>query len=161
MTLAEAERAMLAEAVEAARRLQRRLRRTLGTLDARLPFDADRLAALDEDGQMAADALLMQFINLVAIVQDRLMRSILFAAGEDVEGQTRIDRRSTAEKLDAWPPGLDFGIVARARNTLAHQYPHDPAKQVVIVNGVLGAIPLAMKAADAMLSYVARRHPDL
>lgn len=76
MTLAEAERAMLAEAVEAARQVRRRLQRTLLRLDARLPLDAERLTALDDDGQMEVHAILMQwFPNICSRAGERAIDS--------------------------------------------------------------------------------------
>lgn len=152
---------MLADAVEGGRRVSARLQETLAQLADKLPFDADGLEALDRFGRVETDALLMQFMNMVAIVQDQLVRSILFAADEEVEGRTRIDHRNAAEKLGAWPPGLDFATVVRARNSLAHQYPHDPAKQASLINEVAAATPIALAAFRGMADYVARRYPEL
>jgi hypothetical protein len=69
---------------------------------------------------MQVDSLLMQFSNLVALVQDQLIRGVLLVVEEPLEGRSRLDQRLAAEKLGALPPGLDVPSMINARNRIAH-----------------------------------------
>lgn len=160
MTLDRAQARMMADAVAAGRRVSARLQAGLDALAPRLPLDGDALANLDELSLKEVDSLLLQFMNMVSIVQGQLIRTVVRASGQDVGHMSPIDFVNAAEKLGAWPPGLGFKAVAEARNRLAHQYPHDPVRQAALVNQIVAAAPLALGAFRRLSDYVAQRHPE-
>lgn len=148
---------LISDAVEAGERTRARLLRVMEELAPKMPIRAEQLAALDWIDQLRTDSLLLQFNNMVAVVQDQLLRTILVKAEEPVERASRIDQRNMAEKIGAIPAGIDFRAIADARNEIAHQYPADPASRARLVNEVAAAAPEIIRAFDGLLAYVRQR----
>ncbi len=146
-------RQFILDAIRSGTNSKAHIREALSNLESVLPIDADGIARFDRARRLEAESLLLNFGNLVAVIQDHLIRSILIAADETVDGRSRLDHRNTAEKLGALPPGLAFQDVANARNQLAHQYPADPDKQATLFNQVATAARIAIEAFDGLAAY--------
>ena len=157
MTLPEAQRAMVAEAVAAGSTIRSRLLRSTAILTDLFPLTGDVIGRFDHRMLVETDSFVLQFSNMVAVVQDRLMRALLTAEQEDVAGRSRLDRLHTAQKLGALPEDIAFAAMLDARNRIAHTYPNEPDKQAIILNKVWMAAPEAIRAFDEMAGYAARR----
>lgn len=149
-------RDIIRDAIRSGTNAKAHIQEALSNLAPFLPVDPDRIAAFDRPRRLEAESLLLNFGNLVAVIQDQLIRSILIASEEKVEGRSRLDHRHTAEKLGALPDGLAFQDMVDVRNRLAHQYPADPIKQAALVNGVASAAVTAMAAFDGLAAYANR-----
>lgn len=144
---------LVREAIRSGTNSKSHIQEALSNLQAVLPVDADAIARFDRPRRLEAESLLLNFGNLVAVIQDQLIRSILISANEKVEGLSRLDHRHIAEKLGALPAGLAVQAMADARNQLAHQYPADPDKQAALVNRVAAAAATAIAAFDGLAAY--------
>ena len=148
---------LLEEALASGERTKSRLLRVLQELAPCLPMTASSVEALDWFGQLRTDGLLLQFNNLVAVVQDQLIRNVLLASEEPVQRLSRIDQRHVAEKIGALPEGIDFQAIVDARNGIAHQYPADLNDQALVINKVAEAAPHLLRAFDALATFVRER----
>ena len=149
----DAYRRLVADAVSGGHQTGKRLRETLTELEPKLPFDASVIDRLSPIERFMVDSLLLQYGNMVAIVQDQLVRGLLLVAEGRLETRNREAQRLRAEQLGIIPAGLGFAAMAEARNRVAHHYPDDPAKQALAINEVAAAIPLAIEAFDALAAY--------
>lgn len=154
--LNELHRRLLHDALASGRKVRARLGETLAEIQPMLPFDSARVDTFDRSASLLTDSLMLQFSNLVAIVQDQLVRTILLAAGQPLEKRSRADQRKAAETIGAIPPGIDFEALATARNRMSHQYPADPDKQAAMLNEVVMTIPVAFFAYDALERHAER-----
>lgn len=155
---------VIRDAISSGQNAKAHIREALVELRPVLPVDAKAVAGFDRGRRLEAESLLLNFGNLVAVIQDQLIRAILIASNERVQGQSRLDHQHTAEKLGALPDGLPFQAMIDTRNTLAHQYPADPAKQADIINAVDSASATAIAAFDGLAAYaeahVLRHHTN-
>lgn len=149
--------AMLADALGSGEIATFRLRRVSSELLPDLPLTPHRIGSLTWDEQLRTDSLLLQFDNLVAIVQDQLIRGTLVAEGEPVAQLSRLDQRHVAEKIGALPNGLDLERIANARNAIAHRYPANADYQAAIINEVVTLTPMLIAAFEGLAEYVRRR----
>lgn len=148
---------VLAEALHSGEATKLKLRRLMSELAPHIPLTADTLIARSWELELRTDSLLLQYTNMVAIVQDGMIRSILLAEAEPVARLSRLDQRHTIEKLGALPDGLALDRAANARNSIAHQYPDDAAYQAGMVNEVAEMTPTVIAAFDGLAEYARRR----
>lgn len=146
-------RRLVADAVTGGRTTMRRLQELLTDLGDKLPLDAETIRSLARADRLATDSLLLQFGNMVAIVQDQLLRGILLARDGRLETRDRSQQRLHAEATGIIPAGFPFEAIARIRNQVAHQYPADPARQASIVNAAAAAVPEAIRTFEALAAY--------
>lgn len=146
-------RTLLENALESGDKVRTRIVATVDELSPRIPFDEPGVAAFDREASLLTDSLLMQFNNFVAIVQDQLIRTLLLSAGRHVAGMPKGGQLKQVQDMGALPREPGFDAITKARNRVAHQYPARPAKQAEILNEVVEAIPIAVKAYDALAAF--------
>jgi hypothetical protein len=146
----EAYREMIAEAIEAGLLTRQRLAEVLDDLRPKLPLDEERIRGLSRLERLLADSLLLQFGNLVATIQDQLIRTLLLAREGSLPSRKREEQRERAQALGMLPADIDFKAIADARNVVAHNYPGQPAKQARAINEVVAAVPVALRAFEAL-----------
>ena len=149
--------ALLAEALRSGDLAKQKLGRLLSELSPDLPLTPARVGSLTWDEQLRTDSLLLQFNNLVAIVQDQMIRGVLLAEEEPVARLSRLDRRHAAEKFGALPDGVDLERIADARNNVADQHPADAEHQASIINEVATLTPMLIIAFDELADFARRR----
>lgn len=152
-SMADARAQLLDDAVVAGRAVRERLIEALAFVEPRLPLGAEDLEELDRPGRLELDSLIVCFSNLVAVVQDQLIRSILVLEEEWSPRLTRIDQRNLVEKLGGLPPGLAYEAMIDTRNALAHLYPHRPDRQAEAVNAIAAASRTALAAFEGLAAY--------
>lgn len=152
------QRELLSEALRSGERTKVNLTRLLAELSPNLPMTAAMIDSIEWLGRLRTDSLLLQFNNMVATVQDQLIRGILLAAEEPVARQSRVDQRNVAEKLGALPDGIDFKAIIDARNGIAHQYPADLAIQAGVINDAAKAATDLIRAFDGLAAYIRGRN---
>jgi hypothetical protein len=151
-------RADLLEAQAITARLAAKLRDVLARLAPYLPFDAERVEAVEADNSLLTDAFLKRFENLVNHLQDQLWRQVAVEQGfRNPADMSRRDLADLMEKLDLLASADDFAEVVRTRNRLSHLYPGDPARQATRLNQACKQSAVLLAAADAATAWAARR----
>lgn len=150
-------REMVEEAIASGLLTRKRLTEVLDDLRPKLPLDEDKVRGLSRLERLLADSLLLQFGNLVATIQDQLIRTLLLASDGALPSRRRDAQRERAQALGILPDDIDFKTIADARNAVAHNYPGQPAKQARAINEVVAAVPVALRAFEALLRYAERK----
>ena len=149
----EAYREMISDAIVSGHRTRQRLAEVLDDLRPKLPLDEGSVRNLSRLELLLVDSLLLQYSNLVATVQDQLIRALLLAIEGALPSRQREEQRERAQALGMLPADIDFKAIAAARNAVAHNYPGQPAKQASAINEVVAAVPLALRAFDSLAHY--------
>lgn len=148
----------LATALAITARLAARLRYALDQMKPYIPFDADRVEAVEAANPLLTDAFLKRFENLVNHLQDQLWRRVAVEQGlRDPDRMSRRDLADLMEKLDLLPSADEFLDVVRTRNRLSHVYPPDPGRQARRLNDACARSAPLLAAADAAEAWAARR----
>jgi hypothetical protein len=148
----------LLEALAVTERLAARLRDILTQLAPYLPFDAERVEAVEADNSLLTDAFLKRFENLVNHLQDQLWRQVAVEQGfRDPGDMSRRDLADLMEKFGLLASADAFTEVVRTRNRLSHMYPGDPSRQATRLNQARTQSVVLLAAADAAAAWAARR----
>ena len=142
----------------ASRKVALRLSTSMRRIEGIFPLSSASMDALEEDDEERIDAFLFRFNSLVGMVQDQLTRSVLEVEEEDVTDASRRDKRNLMEKLGAFRPEYEFGVIAELRNRLSHVYPDDPQKQADILNAVSDKAAALVQTFNDVLAYVHQKH---
>lgn len=147
-----------ATALAVTARLATRLRDALDQLEPYIPFDADRVEAVEAANPLLTDAFLKRFENLVNHLQDQLWRRVAVEEGlRDPDRMSRRDLADLMEKLGLLPSADAFLDVVRTRNRLSHVYPPDPGRQARRLNDACARSAPLLAAADAAEAWSAAR----
>ena len=157
MTRTEALAAQLGELLAGGERLKRSIAEVQEVIAPHMPLAATDMDRLPASARIAIDAFLLRFANLAMLVHDPLLRSILLAEKETLEGRSRRDALNLAAKLGALPSGVDPDAILAARHRLAHTYPNDPARQASLVNQVYDVAPMLVAMFDGFADFTLRR----
>ena len=148
----------LLEALAVTERLAAKLRDALAQLAPYLPFDAERVEAVEADNSLLTDAFLKRFEDLVNHLQDQLWRQVAVEQGfRDPSEMSRRDLADLMEKYGLLASSDAFAGVVRTRNRLSHLYPSDPARQATRLNDAHTKSAVLLAAADAAKAWAARR----
>jgi uncharacterized protein YutE (UPF0331/DUF86 family) len=118
---------------------QARLTRSVDQLASLLPIPADALADLTPEQQDLIDAFLKRFEQVLITLQDQVFRGIALLEGHDPGSMSRRDLVELMERVGALDSATRFRDQIALRNRLAHTYPHDPARQAMILNAAYAA----------------------
>lgn len=106
------------------------MRDALDQMQPYIPFNADRVDAVEAANPLLTDAFPKRFENLVNHLQDQLWRRVAVEQGfRDPDRMSRRDLADLMEKLELLPSADEFLDVVRTRNRLPHVYPPDPSRQ--------------------------------
>lgn len=148
----------LSVALAVTKRLADKLRDVLDELAPYLPFDADRVEAVESANSLLTDAFLKRFENLVNHLQDQLWRQAAVEQGfRDPALMSRRDLADLMEKFGLLDSADAFAEVVKTRNRLSHMYPNDPARQATRLNQACKQSAVLLAAADAAQAWAARR----
>lgn len=148
----------LLEAAAITAGLAAKLRDVLVQLAPYLPFDAERVEAVEAANSLLTDAFLKRFENLVNHLQNQLWRRVAVEQGfRNPADMSRRDLADLMEKLGLLASADDFVEVVRVRNRLSHLYPGDPARQATRLNQAHKQSAVLLAAADAAAAWTARR----
>lgn len=148
----------LGTALATTARLAARLRDALDQMKPYIPFDAERVEAVEAANPLLTDAFLKRFENLVNHLQDQLWRRVAVEEGlRDPDRMSRRDLADLMEKLDLLPSADEFLDVVRTRNRLSRVYPPDPARQARRLNDACARSAPLLAAADAAEAWAVRR----
>lgn len=157
MTRTEALAAHLRELLAAGEQLKRSIEEVRVLIAPHMPLSPEDIEQLPASARIAADAFLLRFANLTMLVHDPLLRSILLAEKETLDGRSRRDALNLAAKLGALRPDVDPDSILGARHRLAHVYPNDPARQASLVNQIFDTAPMLVAMYDGLSEYALRR----
>ena len=143
--------------LRSAHRIAQRLERSLESTRRLIPLDANAIKKLTDEDQEKIDALLLRFVSLASMIQDRIARSVLLLEEENLTNASRKDMRLMLEKLGALREEREFGIIVELRNLIAHTYPEDLDRQAQIINTVHLRGPDLIEAFKDMKNYVSRK----
>ena len=139
-----------------------RLGKSHRRLQGLFPISAASLPELDDEGQLAVDAFLKRFEQLVSAIQDTLFRGLAVLEGESLAGRSTRDVAELLERLGALSSSRRFGEIAVVRNRLAHLYPTDPERQAANLNAAYEATPRLLATLDGIKDYAtAKGRADL
>lgn len=141
----------------AAQRIARRLELSIKSTGSLIPFSAERIQVINDDQQEKIDALLLRFVSLASMIQDRIGRSVLLLEEEDLTTASKKDMRHMLEKLGAIQKEREFGIIAELRNIIAHVYPEDLERQAAILNAVHRRGQDLLDSLKDLLDYTRRK----
>jgi hypothetical protein len=122
--------------LRSAHRIAQRLERSLESTRRLIPLDINTIKKLTDEDQEKLDALLLRFMSLASVIQDRIARSVLLLEEENLTNASRKDMRLMLEKLGALREEREFGIIVELKNMIAHTYPEDLERQAQILNTI-------------------------
>ena len=85
--------------LRSAHRIAQRLERSLESTRRLIPLDANAIKKLTDEDQEKLDALLLRFVSLASVIQDRIARLVLLFEEENLTNASRKDMRLMLEKL--------------------------------------------------------------
>ncbi len=152
------EAVLLRELDETAGKLAQRLDLLRGILVAELPkADAKKLVNLDFDASTRVVAFYKSIEQLFDLCARQLMRAVLLALGEKIDGFAAFDAYNRLETLGAVKNAQIWVDLGNLRNRLAHSHPLNAEKQATAYNSTLAAsIDLTAVVADLRHFLIAR-----
>jgi hypothetical protein len=155
MTLSPAEVQRLQFLCRVARKEARHLSTTAHRL-FKVPFTAERAAALEEDADLAerVDAFVSRFGRLQDTLGDKLLPLLLSALGE--RPAAAIDNLDRAERLGLIPSADQWMEMRGLRNQMIHEYVEDPLVLADAIESVHRHVPL-LAVAGRLEAEIARR----
>ena len=113
-------------------------------------------SAFDERKRLVEDALILRYITLVSVMQDRAYRSIAVVEQEDA-GPSRRDLTQLMHKLGVLSDPERFSECAVARNLSAHIYFDEAEFRTQRLNEVLRNSAFVVGAFNDARAYVLKR----
>lgn len=145
---------LFTDGFKAAHAVSRRLRHSQEDLASLMPLDAGRMDAFGIAEHMRLDAFIQRFQSLQDILDAQVLRGLLALEEVDLTDKTPRDVSNLLEKygiIDAAPRWRELRDL---RNTMAHEYPDEPAVQVDRLNKAYGAIDELIAVLDRVRGRV-------
>lgn len=147
------------EHLAAASRSAEMLERFHGKLIGLYPVKADQIENLEPDIEMTIYAFFKKYEQLVALMNDNILKNIPYFEMENMAKMSRYDTIVYAEKVGILESAKRFVDAVALRNQLTHEYPLDPGRQAALLNHAIVETEVLLQAMKQLHCYVIGRLP--
>ncbi len=152
------EESLLELSDKAAGKLAERLVRLRSQVSERLSkADAVSIESLSFEERTRVEALFKCYEQLFDLSSRQLMRAVLIALQEKIQGIAAIDAYNRLESLGAIEDANLWKDMGTLRNRLTHAYPLEPEKQALAFNEALGRSFDLLNAVAHLRRFVRQR----
>ena len=125
----------------------------------RLPmsFSADQMSALDVEDRRSLDQAAYRFMKLQDSLGEKVLPGILALTLEPLPPEaTFAEKLQRLERLGVLPSVQSWRLLREVRNSLAHEYPENPALQAAALTRFMIGLSELLGLWASVESYIAR-----
>lgn len=145
------ERALLEEVVAATKRVAASLGMSVAEVGQFAPVAPWQADTMSRNQQKDVLSLFKTYEQLVDLLSNRLIRTMLALLGENTAGWSARDAFRYMEERGSLEDAQQFLTLVLMRNRLAHEYPMDAEKRARRINETLGLAPMLLREAERLL----------